>query len=280
MLPPVSRRTLALGGGGLATALALAFWLGRRSGKRSSLSGDGTGISALDYALQMPKLHVRAAAQVARAAAGDWLTDYRKAENLSSFFSAPAYDVQAYYAAGYWMGVAARLLHSRSLAARASATLAQGAALYLVPLSSLKTGSVVEIMADARSVIEDASGSNKAAKPVIAALKSSGSPGMVENAQKGASERGWLYQGTKKTAADVTPKLPSLADGYGIGDYVRALFGLDDPRTGKPYPLLMRLGMRAGVGTVAVGGVYLFLRRPGGGTTVVVQAPPPQQAAS
>lgn len=195
---------LALYGTGATALLTLGVWLGRRSARKAEGGlGDGTGFASLDYTLAMPRLGALAAKQVTKAVAGSWIDDYRAAENASAFYTTPAYNVQAYYAAAYWTAVAARVLHNRSLAARAGSLQAKGSAMFGLPGSSFLTGSVVEIMADARRIIGAAGKGSPQIKGILGILGSAGEAKAVAGAQAREGDKGWVAAGAEKTAKDL-----------------------------------------------------------------------------
>ena len=250
--------------GGAATGLLLVgWWLGRRSRPAGALGQ--TGFSTLDYTLAMPKLGTAAAKQAARAQAGSWLDDYRKAEDKSKFMSGAAYNVQAHYNAAYWMAVAARLLRSRTLAVRAATVAGKGSALYAVPGSSFFKGDVSSILSDAAGTIEGAAGkaSGTQAKQALAVAKvlRVGTT-MTEARQKEASERGWVAEGVKASAEDV------VSAGSTAGHWLRSFMGLKDPRSGDDYPAWKRWAARGAVGVA----VALLLRWYLGGTVKKIAA--------
>lgn len=191
-------------GSGATALLVLGVWLGRRSARKAEGGlGDGTGFSSLDYTVAMPRLAALAAKQVAKAGAGSWIEEYRSAENAASFYPTPAYNAQAYYTAAYWTAVAARILHSRSLAARAASLQAKGSAMYGLPGSSFLTGSVVEIMADARRIIGAAGKGNPQVKGILGILGSAGEAKAVAGAQARETDKGWVAAGAEKTGKDL-----------------------------------------------------------------------------
>lgn len=232
---------LVLYGG--STALLIAYLLGRRHG-RSALGS--SGISQVDYTLEMPRLGRKAAKQIALAQEGKWLADYRKAEDLSSFWSAPAYNTQAYYAAAYWMAVAARLLHSRTLAAQAAVLAAKGSAVYAIPGSSLLTGSVGAIMKSAAATIRGA-GSSRQVDAILAAIGQQSTSTSIATARQAAQDRGWAAEGAKKTGEDLVQVGSTFTTL--VGNPVRAFLDLDV--NGAPAPATLKWGTRIGVGVVA-----------------------------
>lgn len=195
---------LTLYGAGATTLLVLGVWIGRRSARKAEGGlGDGTGFSSLDYTLAMPRLAALAAKQVAKAGAGSWIDEYRSAESASAFYPTPAYNVQAYYTAAYWTAVAARILHSRALAARAGSLQVKGSAMYGLPGSSFLTGSVVEIIADARRIIAAAGKGNPQIKGILGILGSAGEESAVKGAQAREGDKGWVAGGAKETGKDI-----------------------------------------------------------------------------
>jgi len=171
-------KRLALYSGLAAAILGASWWLGHRAGQKSNAPLGGTGLTSLDYTLEMPRLNAKVALQIARAPSGSWLAPYPQAEDLASFWAQPAYDVQAYYAGAYWMAVAARVLHSRTLAAEAYQYTLRGAARYILPGSSLMTGSVSSILKVAAGKIKAVA---KDSKSVAAILKALGDHAKPEN---------------------------------------------------------------------------------------------------
>ncbi len=275
-------KKLLLYGGSATAALLVAYYLGRRSGKRRpALSG--TGVSAVDYTIEMPRLNALAAKQVAKATAGSWLTDYRKAEDFSIFTATPAYNVQAYYTAGYWMAVAARLIKSRALAAQASAMISKGTLQYILPGSSLLTGSVSSIMTTAASTIRTAAKTNKQVAAVLAAMKQVGDPEKVEAARERAGDRGWITRATAKTVEDAST-LPGKAvdtasDIVSVLEWpasmVRMMLGLRNPLTGLDPAWWQKWGLRIGVGIASALLLRWYLKpRAEALKTILIQAPP------
>lgn len=251
---------LTLYGSGATALLVLGVWLGRRSARKAEGGlaaefmnlevgkGAGVGISQLDYGLTMPKLAAYAGRQATKAQAGSWLTDYRKAENLSSFYGAPVYNAQAYFSAGYWMAVAARLLRSRTLGARAAALVAKGSAMYYLPGSSFFTGSVVEIMAEARETIARAGKDNAQVKAIVAIMGSAGDPKMVAAADQRAADKSWVTRGAGKNLDDAGGVLSNVGGG------LRRLVGAKDPN-GQEYPAWQKWAVRGALaGLVFLGG--------------------------
>lgn len=169
--------------GASVVLLALGYYAGKRH-YGSDLGS--TGISQLDYAKNMPLLGIKVGRQVAYAQAGKWLTSYDQAEDVSSFSKAPAYDVRAHYTVAYWTAVAARVLHSRTLATRAGAALAKGNALFSLPGSSLLTGSVSSIIQAGAAALKKSSQSSKIA-PIIEILSEVGSAEAVASQQQARS---------------------------------------------------------------------------------------------
>jgi len=240
--------------GGVTALVLVGYYLGRRSAQRGDLGG--TGIAALDYTFAMPKLGAKVAKQIAKAQAGDWLTDYRKAGSSSTFMRAPAYNAQAWYTAAYWMAVAARILRSRPLAIRAGTLAAKGAATYGLPGSSQLTGSAASIMAAQASVVKEAAGDaadGAQIKAILSIMGSAGSAKMVAAAQKRAGEAAWVSAGSEKTGRDVlSPTSGVAAAGMAAAHWVRAGIGLNDPNTGKPYPSWQKWVARGGGTLVAL----------------------------
>ena len=243
---------LTLYGAGATTLLVLGVWIGRRSARKAEGGlGDGTGFSSLDYTLAMPRLARISAKQVASAAAGSWIADYRKVgDSSSAFFPTPAYNVQAYLTAAYWTAVAARVLHSRSLAARAGSLQAKGMAMFGLPGSSFLTGSVADIMTDARRIIEAAGKGNPQVKAIVAILGSAGSAGAVKGAQARETDKGWVTEGGKETGKDIAGTIGS-AVGF-IGEH--------------PKWFLAGLG-----GVIALGG-FAYWKLSGAGARLAAQA--------
>lgn len=218
--------------------------------------GAGTGVSQIDYGLAMPKLAAYAGRQATKAQAGSWLSDYRKAENLSSFYGAPIYNAQAYLSAGYWTAVAARLLHSRTLGVRAAALIAKGSAMYSLPGSSFFTGSVVEIMADARKIISAAGKDNAQVKAIVAILGSAGNPSMVAAADQRAADKSWVTRGAGKTADDAGGVLSNVGGG------LRRLVGAKDPN-GQEYPAWQKWAVRGALAGVLFLGGFAYWKLSG-----------------
>lgn len=196
---------LTLYGTGATALVVLGVWIGRRSARKAEGGlGDGSGFASLDYTLAMPRLARISAKQVASAAAGSWIEGYRDAgDSSSAFYPTPAYNVQAYLTAAYWTAVAARVLRSRSLAARAGSLQAKGMAMFGLPGSSFLTGSVVDIMSDARRIIEAAGKGNPQIKGILAIMGSAGSAGAVKGAQARETDKSWVSEGTKETGKDI-----------------------------------------------------------------------------
>lgn len=202
-------------GGALLAAAAGIYLLGRRSG-RKALAGPEASVS---YTLKMPRLGSAVARQVARAVGGSRLSDYRKAEDIALFWGAPAYKVEAYYKAAYWLAVASRLTGSASLAATAGSFAARGSALFAVPGSSFLTGSASEIMQDALSKLRPYA-KVKQVSALMAALGSSGSEAAVSAEQSRVADREVLKNTATRSASDVSDliegPLPLLRDGLGL----------------------------------------------------------------
>lgn len=239
-------KRLLLYGGLTAAILGTSWWLGHRAGQQSKAPLGSLGFSGLDYALAMPKLNAKAASQIAKATAGSWLTSYTQAEDLSSFWPASTYDVQAFYAGAYWMAVAARVLRSRSLAADAYAYAMQGAARYIIPGSSLLTGSISSILKVAAAKIKAKAGDNKNVQGILKALGEHARPEVIAAEQANAEDRNWVQKGAAKSAEDVAA-LPGKALDAIAGPlaFIRSFFGMLDPKTNLPYSGWLRWGSRA-----------------------------------
>lgn len=113
----------------------------------------------------------KASKQVARAAAGSRLSDYRKAEDLSSFWYAPTSIETAYWKSAYWLAVASRL-GGQGLASSASFALAKGNA-RLNPIfaaASSFLSSPTAIIEDAGQKVAAVAGPNKQLQAVAKIL--------------------------------------------------------------------------------------------------------------
>lgn len=281
MLFPTSR---ILRYGTPVAVLLLTYWWGRRHGTRraqmllpgpadydppdadelgqieedeADLGAAPTGVGAIDYTLDMPGIARASGAQVLAAGARKWISDYRDAKP-SRFFEAPAYNVQAYLHAAFWTAVAARLIRSSALAARAAALQAKGSALFGVPGSSYMRGSVKSILQAAGSEIQRSAGSKYAAeiKPVLAALQTTAS--QADSAQQVRKDRAWITEGAKHAYTDVRQVGGNALDiaaapTMGLLTVIRAGLGLPRPGTDRdPYPWWQRWGSRAGFGLAAL----------------------------
>lgn len=249
-------------GGVVALILGGAWWLGHRAGARSknpALGADGTGFATLDFIKDMPKLSAYAGAQALKAEAGDWLSDYRNAEGIRFFWQAPAYNVQAYYAAAFWTAVAARVLHSRTLGARADKLAAQGTIVFALPGSSLMKDSVMSIMKSAAADVKKAAGKDtQKVSAILAAMGELASPTAIANAQKRVEDQSWVAQGAWKTKEDIQAGGEKALEVAGSAlDFVRAAAGMMNPKGGS-YPWWMRWGPRIVLGTIAAIGLRLY----------------------
>lgn len=138
----------------------------------------------------------KASKQVARAIAGSRLSDYRSAEDLSSFWYAPTSIETAYWKAAYWLAVASRLGGS-GLAASASAAMAKGNA-SLSPIgmaASSFLSSPEGIMHDAGEKVAAAAGGNK---QLVAVARILG----VQTTQVAAAQERAYEQSTPGIVAD------------------------------------------------------------------------------
>jgi hypothetical protein len=204
------KRVLLYGGVGLAL-FASGMWLGARR-KTGAL-----GFS--DYAVDVPPKLLRAERQIAKAMAGSWLTDYRKADDNATFLHTPPTNAEALASAAYWMAVAARLAKSRTLAGLAQAQQVKANLTYSIPGSRWLDGSVSSILSDAATAIRPYATTNRGVQSVLTILSTQATPGMVANAQKIVEDKSVVANTVEATAADIA-KAATTAKGVVTGEGV------------------------------------------------------------
>lgn len=126
------------------------------------MSGFARPYGAGEGAFATP-IAAKASKQVAKALAGSKLSDYRSAEDVSTFWYAPTSAATAYLKSAYWLAVASRLGGS-GLASSASAALAKGNASLYNPLAIAASSFLTSpqaILTDAGEKIAAVAGSNK-----------------------------------------------------------------------------------------------------------------------
>ncbi len=128
----------------------------------------------------------KASKQVARAIAGSKLSDYRSAEDLSTFWYAPTSVGTAYLKAAYWLAVASRLGGS-GLASSASAALAKGNASLYNPLGWAASSllSPESVLQEAGETIAAVGGGNAQLKAIAKIL------GVQSTQVVAAKQRAW-----------------------------------------------------------------------------------------
>lgn len=109
--------------------------------------------------------------QIAKAYAGSRLAAAEQAEDMSLFATTAINNATAYLKAAYWIAVAARVVGSRLLAARAQVVVSKGNALLVTPLSGQFTGSVGTIFRDAATTVRGHAGRDPAALAVASRLE-------------------------------------------------------------------------------------------------------------
>lgn len=129
------------------------------------------------------KIGALASKQVAKAVAGSALSDYRQAENLSTFFYAPTSTTTAYYKSAYFLAVASRL-GGQGLASSASAALYKGAN-PVVTSASYFLSSPSAITLDAGNKVAAVAGGNKQLQAIARIL------GVQSTQVAGAQQRAW-----------------------------------------------------------------------------------------
>jgi hypothetical protein len=224
-------------GGGVAALFLAAY------GVKKARAGFGiAGYSSIRTA-------TAAAAQVAKAAAGSRLTDYRSAQDRTIFDVIPTSNGEAHYHAAYWLAVASRLTGSWTLAGYAAKNIAQGNALTGIPGSSWFNGDVQEILKDAANHVSAAGPENRQLAAVAKLL--SPSAGAIAVSQKAAEERSssGVVRGTvHASVADTLTLRDNAASAAGAAlNPVRAILGLRDPNTGQPPSTAWKWGLRLGV---------------------------------
>jgi hypothetical protein len=132
------------------------------------------------------KLAVKASAQIKRAVSGITLSDYRQAEDFSSFLYTADSTGAAYFKAAYWLAVASRLMSNTGLTIKAGKALAKGQATSGTAIFGVSLG--------ASSILTDAG------KAVAAVAEQTGSAqgaavarilGVQATQVEGAVQRAW-----------------------------------------------------------------------------------------
>lgn len=119
----------------------------------------------------LAKLESAAAYQIRKAYVGAPLSDMMQAEDNAMFQRSALDDAGAYMRTAYWMAVAARIVGSRMLAARADLSLAAGKAAGLSSFVSKQfTGNVGLLYTNAAKAVRDYAAGNPAALAVASKL--------------------------------------------------------------------------------------------------------------
>jgi len=215
----------------------------------------GWTVFNLKGAKKFVKQAVAAQKQIARAAAGQRLSDYRKAEDISMFWTSSPNNETAYYKAAYWLAVVARLTGSWGLVAKAQWNAQKGGMLSFTPGSTLWTGGVADIYENAANAILGSVGVTAQTKPILAALGHHATKGSIAIAQE-------THYQQSPAATVVEPTLQTADD---IARYLAALKkAAEDPTTVPWY--YWAIG-----GTVALIVVLALLRSVGKSGVVIVK---------
>lgn len=224
-------------GGGIAVAvLGVGYYMLRP--KQASMSG------AWDYTVDTPIAVYRADRQIAKAVAGDRLTDYRKAEDSGKMLTAAAYNAEAYAKVAYWLAVASRILGSRALAATAAGYHAKATLTYGLPGSSFLTGGVADIYKDGVAALP--ASSNRSIASIRTVLGEHGKAGAIRTRRQQEDDRAVTYNTTAQSATDV-------AD---MTTYAKAVVtGNKPPGEGDVSWFFKKWGWRLGAGAVILIGL-------------------------
>ncbi|MDP3772634.1 MAG: hypothetical protein Q8Q85_00020 [Gemmatimonadales bacterium] len=193
-----------------------------------------------------------AAAEIAQAYGGSWLSSYN-AETISSMmFQSPTTDEQAYFKVAYWLARAARVLRSRTLAAKAHGYTIKGA----LPGTGFFTSGMAEILRDGALALRSSAGSqvsSASVKAILAALGEIATPGAIQSARKIEADKHVIARTTEKTVADVKNLVPDIP---------------------RPDLWWAENKVKVYVAGGALALLLLVLAFRGGGKTTVVMAPP------
>jgi hypothetical protein len=162
--------------GSIAAGLAALAWWKLRKKPQPALAG---------YTTDVPYIAGKTAKQIRYAEQGRELSDYRQAEDISTFWRGPATDAEAFFKGAYWLAVAARLTGDTGLVAKARTYYKSGTLKYALPGSSWMTSETKHIVkgaADALRPHEDVKG----VASILAALGAQRS--QVENRQRDAQD--------------------------------------------------------------------------------------------
>lgn len=246
--------TIATGVGVGLGALLAFWWYRRRQGGIGPLgltfpswvTGARPSSSTTDLAIAAGK-------QVARAVAGQRLTDYRKAEDMQLFWNTAEDDASAYWKSAYWMAVASRLSGDASLARAAVANQLKGNALGGVPGSSLKTGGIAGIFSDAARQVTQVAKGNRQVSAIAKTLAGFSDPKLIAAWQQNVEESSTtgIVKGTVAASAEDAGTVAGVLRGIFSGELPR---GMDPTRW-----FFMKWGLRIGLVTASGIGIWLLV---------------------